>query len=473
MMEVHRGVERGEGMLHDRDFEGALRELRAVLDRDPENLAALEDTATALAERGRLDSAEGAVKRALALAPERASLHLALAQIEGARGDWRAALTRAEAASALAPEDPAVLAVRAQALQRLGRSEDARQILDHALTIAPEDALLVTRYAEIVELPARRYAEAEQRLRRAVSGQPYFSTAWRVLGRVLESAGRSADARAAYRDGLRYQPRDGALHAALGLSLVESDPAAARSHLEQALSLSPAPAPETRNALGDLLAASGDEARAAEQWTLVVRVTESATAPEDRHQRALALRSLGRHDEAEAVWRELVKTAPDPAAAWQGLAASALDRKAWSDAAASARRAVEIDPELATAWNTLAVATEETTGRAEAVPLYQRALRADPSYWQASFNLGLALRDLGRFGDAARAFTAVLAIAPEHAKSHYEAGLLYAGPLADQARARSHLERALELDPASPRAADARAALAGLAAQNRKPTEKR
>jgi tetratricopeptide (TPR) repeat protein len=444
-----------------------------VLDRDPENLAALEDTATALAELGRFDSAEGALKRALAIAPDRASLHLAMAPIAGARGDWKATLTRADAAAALAPEDPAVLAVRAQALDRLGRAEDARATLDHALALAPGDPLLAVRYAEIVELPGRRYPEADGRLRRAVAKQPYLASAWRALGRVREAAGRPVDARAAYLDGLRYQPRDGTLHAALGLLLVESEGATARSHLEQAVELSPMPAPEVRNALGDVLAQSGETAAAAEQWTLVVRATESATIPEDRHQRAIALRSLGRHDEAESVWRDLTRARPDHAAAWQGLAAAALDRKAWSDAVAAARRAAEIDPGLATAWNILAIATEEIEGKAASVPLYRRAVGAQPTYWQASLNLGLALRDLGRSTEAAQAFEAVLAIAPEHAKSHYELGLLYAGPLGDAARARDHLERALLLDPASPRAADARAALARLPPQNRKPTEKR
>jgi tetratricopeptide (TPR) repeat protein len=198
--------------------------------------------------------------------------------------------------------------------------------------------------------------------------------------------------------------------------------------------------------------------------------TESATEAEDRHQRALALRSLGRHDEAEAVWRALVEASPDHAPAWQALAASALSRKAWDDATAKARRAVEIDDHLAEAWNILAIATEERSGKAAAIDLYRRAISERPRYWQASFNLGLALRDLGRGAEAATAFDAVLAIVPGHARSHYEIGLLYAGPLADAVRAREHLERALRLDPASPRAADARAALA---AQNRKPTENR
>ena len=473
MMDVHRGVERGEGLLHARDFVGAQRELRAVLDRDPENIAALEDTATALAELGRFDSAEGALKRALALAPDRASLQLAMAQIEGARGDWRAALTRAEAASALTPEDAAVLAMRAQALDRLGRAADARAAIDRALAIAPDDPLLAVRYVEIVELPGRRYQDADQRLLRAVAEQPYLATAWRMLGRVREAAGRPADARAAYLDGLAYQPRDGTLHAALGLLLAESDGAAARSHLEQAVELMAMPAPEVRNALGDVLAARGETAAAAGQWTLVVRATESATAVEDRHQRAIALRSLGRREDAEAVWRELVAAGPDHAPAWQGLAAAALDRKAWNDAAAAARRAADIDPALATAWNILAIATEEIDGKAGGgAALSARGGRpADLLAGEPQSRSGAA-----RSGPLRRGGAGLRGRARDRSRAR-QVALRARSALrrrsGDAAGARDHLEQALRLDPASPRAADARAALAVLPPQNRKPTEKR
>ena len=462
MMDVHRSIERAEAHLYARDFAEAVRELRSALERDPDNLAALEDMAVALAEQGRFDGAEGALDRALALAPESAALHLSRAQLEGARGRWESALAGADAALALAPHDVGALALRAEALDRLGRRAEAAAGLERALAVAPAEPLLEVRYAEIVELPAGRVDAAEARLVRATARQPHLAAAWRALGQVREAARRPADARDAYGEGLRFQPRDPTLHTALGLLLADSDPALARRHLGQAIELSPAPSLAVLNALGDLLAVDGDAAGAARAWGRVVE--RPAPTADDRHQRAAALRSLGRPQEAAAAWRELVAVTPGHAPAWQGLSAIALDGKDWSEAAAAARRAVELDPELATAWNILAVATEKREGKAAAVPLYRRAVEADPGYWQASFNLGLVLLDLERFSEAAVALEAVLRESPHHAKVHYEIGLLYAGPLDDAARARRHLETALALDAAHSRAPAARQALSRLPA---------
>jgi tetratricopeptide (TPR) repeat protein len=332
--------------------------------------------------------------------------------------------------------------------------------LERALESHPGEPLLDVRYAEIVEAPAGRLREAEARLRRAAAREPYLAAAWRALGRVLEAAKRPDEARAAYQSGLEGQPRDASLHAALGLLLAGTAPAPARRHLGEAVALAPSPSLEVLNTLADLHDAAGESAPATRARERVLE--QPASTPEDRHQRATALRALGRGDEAEATWRALATDAPDYAPGWQGVGAAAMDRKAWTEAARASRRAVELDPELAPAWNILAIATEESEGKAAAVPHYRRAIEADPRYWQASFNLGLVLRDLGRSADAAAALEAVLETAPLHARCHYELGLLYGGELDDPARARRHLETALRAEPGNPRAAEARELLGRL-----------
>jgi predicted Zn-dependent protease len=52
-------------------------------------------------------------------------------------------------------------------------------------------------------------ARAIEYLREAVARDPGFSAAWRALGRALEAAGRSAEALAAFRDGIAAAQRKG------------------------------------------------------------------------------------------------------------------------------------------------------------------------------------------------------------------------------------------------------------------------
>ena len=473
-MDVHRGVERGEGLLHARDFVGAQRELRAVLDRDPENIAALEDTATALAELGRFDSAEGALKRALALAPDRASLQLAMAQIEGARGDWKAALTRAEAASALTPEDPAVLAMRAQALDRLGRAADARAAIDRALAIAPDDPLLAVRYVEIVELPGRRYQDADQRLLRAVAEQPYLATAWRTLGRVREAAGRPADARAAYLDGLALP--------------------AARRHVARRAR---AAAGGVRWRGGTLASGAGRRAhrrcrrpRSATRWATCWRRAARPRPPPNSGRWSCAPPSPPpRPRIATSVpspcARSAAATTPSRSgASWSRPSRITLRRgRDWRRRRSTARpgttrrrrraeppTSTPLSPPRGTSWRSRPRRSTARRRRCRSIgarwaPSPPTGRRASISVWRCAIWAASPRRRR-----PSRPCSRSLPSTPSRTTSSV---CSTPAALGDAAGARDHLERALRLDPASPRAADARAALARLPAQNRKPTEKR
>ncbi|HEX2165452.1 MAG TPA: tetratricopeptide repeat protein, partial [Thermoanaerobaculia bacterium] len=92
----------------------------------------------------------------------------------------------------------------------------------------------------------------------------------------------------------------------------------------------------------------------------------------------------------------------------------------------------------APAWNNLGIARDEQGDAAGAEDAYRRALALDPGYWQARLNLGIALARAGRAGEAREALDAVVAAVPAQPDAHRELGALYAGPLADRAKARLH-----------------------------------
>jgi len=76
-----------------------------------------------------------------------------------------------------------------------------------------DDALL--RYALGNEyLKAARPAEAVAHLRRAVSHDPHYSAAWKLLGKALSETGALAEALDAYRQGITAAEAKGDIQAA-------------------------------------------------------------------------------------------------------------------------------------------------------------------------------------------------------------------------------------------------------------------
>ena len=473
MMDVHVTLERAGELLARLHLGEAVRAYREALARDPENLRALAELASALGELGRLDEADRALDRALALAPDRADLHLARAGIETRRGRLDAALAEVDVALALDPDSVDAALQRADLLSRLGRRGEAAAILEEALARWGDHPRVSIRYAELVELPAGELRSAETRLRRALRREPWSGEGWRALGEALRRAGRPGEALAAYREGLGGQPRDASQRARLARLLLDlGRPADAERELRAGLEASgggegPASAggagrDELEVALGEVLAARGRLPEAERAWAAVV-----ARDPGNREARnswAAARAAAGDLGAARPELARLTAEHPRWAEAWANRAAAAVAARDWPDAEAAAARAVEIDPSLAGAWNSLGIAREERGRPTAAMESYQRAAAADRSYWQADHNAGLLLRREGRDAAAAAAFRRVLDRAPDHARSHYELGLLYAGPLAEPAAAARHLRAALAADPRHPRTAEIRRLLADLPA---------
>jgi arylsulfatase A-like enzyme/tetratricopeptide (TPR) repeat protein len=460
VIDLHVGLERARIYLQDRLYDQAEKQLRAVLHKDPNNLAGLIDLTAALEAQGRIDEAVDTVQSALAIDPKYTRLYLLDAGLEARRGRPQDALALVDTAIELDPRFPEARIRKAYLLERLDRPDEAEAVLRAALRDDQQDAAVNAAYAQLVELRTGNLGAAEQRLRRAVARDPFLAPAWQLLGVTLARAGRTSEAVDAYREALRRVPDSEDAHAQLGILFARHGGGAeAESHLREAIRLSPEFRPEVHVALGAWLAEHGRLDEAQREYADVLEKDPNNAGA--RNNRAIALLESGRLAEAEAELEALVKEQPRNADAHNNLATIALEHKDWTRAEAETRAALDANPALVPAWSNLGIALDEQGNYDEAERAFRRALEQDPTYWQARNNLATTFRKSGRSKEAAALFEEVLEEVPTNPDVHLELGDLYYGPFGDRERARPHYNAVLRYAPHHARAAEIRERLAG------------
>ncbi len=460
-IDLHVGLERARSFLRDRLYRQAVRQLRAVLERDPNNLAALTDLATALELEGEIEEGRAAVEKALGIDPANPRLHLQLAAFESRRGQQEQSLKLVDRALELDPRSLEAQMQKANYLSQMQRFEDVRAVLEEASEAHGGHPRLDAQWARLVEIREGDLDAAEARLRRALEADPFLVIAYRLLGEVLVRSGRFEEGFEVYRQGLERAPDDAELHARLGLLLAERGGGAeAERHLGEAIRLSGDFRADLHVARGAWLAENGRFEEAENEYRRVLQ--EDPRHPDARNNHAIALYRTGKADEAIRVLEEIVAEFPRHADSHNNLAAIAVDRQDWPAAEQNARRALAIAPGLTEGWNNLGIGLDEQGKRVEAEAAYRQALELNEGYWPARFNLGALLRKSGRASEAGVELEQVIAAVPNHPDVHFELGELYRGPLADGERARAHLNAFLRIAPGHPRAAEARRLLSGL-----------
>ena len=124
------------------DIAAVERDLRAILDKDSDNAAALNALGYSLANHStRYEEAQRLIERALALQPNDASIIDSLGWVLYRRGQPEAALVQLRRAAALLT-DPEVAAHLGEVLWSTGDTEQARAVWREALQQHPDDPLI-------------------------------------------------------------------------------------------------------------------------------------------------------------------------------------------------------------------------------------------------------------------------------------------------------------------------------------------
>ena len=258
-------------------------------------------------------------------------------------------------------------------------------------------------------------AEAERLYLEVLRREPANAQAWYLLGALRAGAGRPAEAAEALRAAVAHDPRHGAAH----------------------------------NHLGVALAAQGFFAEAVESFRRSLEVGAGSPRPysaDAHHNLGLALRELGRPEEAGAEIAEALRLRPDFAEAHHSRGTVLAAQGKRDEAAASYREALRLKPDHGKARQALCQALRERGDLAEATAVCREAVRSLPGSAEAHTDLGRALLAQGKREEAADSLREALRLRPDWAEIHNDLGqALVELDRLDEAAA--HLRDAIRLNP--------------------------
>ena len=155
--------------------------------------------------------------------------------------------------------------------------------------------------------------------------------------------------------------------------------------------------------------------------------TDSANNTPDRFQEALALHQSGHRSQAQAIYKEVIRTQPRNCEVLHLLGVTYSQEGKHRKALDLIGRAISLCPDQARFHSNLGIALAELGRLEEAVASYDRAIAINAQFVDAHFNRANALLGLKQFDAAIGSYDRAIAIQPAYAQAHYNRGLALKG----------------------------------------------
>jgi tetratricopeptide (TPR) repeat protein len=320
-----------------------------------------------------------------------------------------------------------------------GEFEHAEGLCRALLQKFPRDVNIVgMRGAVLTKL--RRYEEAEKSLRQAIKLAPTFAKPHEDLGFVLLELKRPREAADILRKAVRLDPQleQGWLNLGKALAMLglgeEADEA-----FEKSFALNP-----ERGKLA-LAAEHHKEGRFDEAERIYREIIRANPKNVD------AIRLLGRvalsakrSDDAERLFERAVRLAPDFTGAMADLARLCKEQNRFDEAIEWCEKVIELEPENPQAWFQLAGSLAPAALTYRAIEAYGKALELSPKFPGARLGLGHVLKTVGRQEEAVEAYRECIRLRPDNGESYWSLANLKTYRLSDEDVA--EMEKRLEQD---------------------------
>lgn len=258
-----------------------------------------------------------------------------------------------------------------------GRLSEAEAAIRRAIALRPTDQ----RYASLGLTLIRqgRYQEAEEALKKAkaLAGgrmpddiRDAYTALYFNKGNYLYNQRRYAEAEAAYRNALGFDPNDSAAYNNLGLALKS------QKRYEEAI-----------KAYEKALKIDGTYSHAKKNLESLKALLVSKKGDEFYRKKD--------YGAAETAYREAIKLDPSSAYVHRWLGSALFMQGRYADAEAAARKAITIDPNGVDAHNILGISLERQGRLGEAETELRRAMKLDPNFAWARNNLSSVLTKKG------------------------------------------------------------------------------
>jgi tetratricopeptide (TPR) repeat protein len=344
-------------------YADAARVYQALLERDPDDPAALHLFGAMHQQCGHSARAIELISRAIALRPDVADFHANLAEAQRALGQHEQAVTSCRTALRLRPNYPEALNNLGLALHELGRHEESIAQFEAALALQPDFAQAQNNRATALRALGKT-GEAVEAYRAALSLDPTLGQAHASLGQLLADQGQLVEGMAHCREAVRHQPDLAAGH----------------------------------NNLGNVLRALERWAEAEAAYAEAIRLQPDLGVAHANL--GLTLQQQGKPGAALPHFRRAAELAPDDAAVCRQLAEAHALAEDWAAALPCCQRRVALQPQDPDAHNALGWAYQSDGRPAEAEAAYRRALELQPNHLDVRLNLGSLHEELGALGEA-------------------------------------------------------------------------
>ena len=137
-----------------------------------------------------------------------------------------------------------------------------------------------------------------------------------------------------------------------------------------------------------------------------------------KERKAVTLIDLGKLDEAEAIYKELIALGTQSYSVYANLAAICGMQRRFNELIELLQRALQLKPDQPEIHNNLGVAYQEQGELTAAISSYKTALKLRSIYPEANNNLGNALKEQGDLTGAISCYKSAIRFKPNYAEAH-------------------------------------------------------